>query len=61
MWDLYKDFEIEFENQSEFFPAGDLAAQATPPPNAPTHDAITGESTDANADVNGRSPASPAG
>jgi Serine dehydrogenase proteinase len=36
MWDLYKDFEDEFENQSIFFPAGDLAAQATTPPNVPT-------------------------
>jgi hypothetical protein len=32
MWDLYKDFEVEFENQSIFFPAGDLASSATPPP-----------------------------
>lgn len=42
MWDLYKDFEIEFENQSVFFPAGDLAAQAAPPPNAPTQMPLPG-------------------
>lgn len=30
MWDLYQDFETEFENQSIFFPAGDLAAMAAP-------------------------------
>jgi serine dehydrogenase proteinase len=26
VWDLYKDFETEFENQNVFSPAGDLAA-----------------------------------
>jgi hypothetical protein len=36
MWDLYKDFEEEFENQAIFFPAGDLAAMGTPPPPAGT-------------------------
>ncbi len=36
MWELYKDFESEFENQSIFFPAGDLAALATPPSTSPT-------------------------
>jgi hypothetical protein len=42
MWDLYKDFEAEFENQSIFFPAGDLAAQATPPANAPAQMPLPG-------------------
>jgi hypothetical protein len=35
MWDLYQDFEIEFDNQSVFNPAGDLGAglaQNQPPP-----------------------------
>jgi hypothetical protein len=35
MWDLYRDYEAEFDNQSVFFPPGDLAALpasgATPP------------------------------
>ena len=42
MWELYKDFEVEFENQSIFFPAGDLAAQATPPPTSPTQMPLPG-------------------
>ena len=42
IWELYKDFESEFENLSVFFPAGDLAAQATPPPNAPTQMPLPG-------------------
>jgi hypothetical protein len=28
MWDLYKEYEIEFDNLSTFHPAGDIAAQA---------------------------------
>ena len=28
MWDLYKDYESEFDNQAVFNPAGDLAALA---------------------------------
>lgn len=35
MWDLYKDFEVEFDNQSVFNPGGDLGAglvQGQPPP-----------------------------
>ncbi len=42
MWDLYGDFEREFENQSIFFPAGDLAAQASPPPAPPSQMPLPG-------------------
>jgi len=42
MWELYKDFETEFENLSIFFPAGDLAALATPPPTSPTQMPLPG-------------------
>lgn len=45
MWDLYKDFEVEFENQEIFAPAGDLAAlaaAAVPPPVPPAQVPLPG-------------------
>jgi len=36
MWDLFKDYEEEFENLSIFHPPGDLAAMAPQPTGAPT-------------------------
>ena len=41
MWELYCDFEAEFENQSVFDPAGMLALKATPPAAPPTTPATT--------------------
>ena len=36
MWDLYRQYDTEFDNQTVFHPQGDLAAVPTPtPPNAP--------------------------
>jgi hypothetical protein len=35
MWDLYLDFENDFQNRKAFFPAGDLALMPAPPQNAP--------------------------
>jgi len=42
MWDLYRDFETEFENQTIFAPAGDLAALAAMPPAAPVQMPLPG-------------------
>ncbi|MGA8299253.1 MAG: hypothetical protein WB817_07195, partial [Terriglobales bacterium] len=42
VWDLYTDFENEFENRTIFFPAGDLAAQAPPPSTTPTQMPLPG-------------------
>ncbi len=42
MWTLYKDFEEEFQNQSIFAPAGDLAAQTPPAPSVPVQMPLPG-------------------
>ena len=41
MWDLYKEYESEFENQSIFNPPGDLAA-LTPAPAGPVQMPLPG-------------------
>jgi hypothetical protein len=42
IWDLYKDYEVEFENQSIFNPPGDLAALAGAAPGIPAQMPLPG-------------------